>query len=100
MPSLHPGARRQRAWCGDYESLVHVTGFSQETRRYLCEFPVPDLEDTQGVTGPSGAEVAAQHSSSSRQPAQAVERSMMSNYVLLLQHSCTGRFKWLFPDIA
>lgn len=62
--------------------------------------PVPDLEDTQGVTGPSGAEVAAQHSSSSRQPAQAVERSMMSNYVLLLQHSCTGRFKWLFPDIA
>lgn len=52
--------------------------------------PLHDLEGTQGVMQPSRAEMAAQYSSSSRQPAQAVERSMMSNYVLCYNTATRG----------
>lgn len=59
-----------------------------------------DLEGTHGVMRPSHAEMAAQYSSSSRQPAQAVERSM-SNYVLCYntatQGGLNGSFQ-LLPD--
>lgn len=63
--------------------------------------PLPDMEGTQGVMRPSRAEMAVQYSSSSRQPAQAVERSTMSNYVLCYntatQGGLNGSFQ-LLPD--
>lgn len=51
---------------------------------------LPDLEGTQGVTQPSRAERAARQSSCSRQPAQAGERSMMSDYVLCYNTATQG----------
>ena len=55
----------------------------------------------QGVMRPSRAEMAAQYRSSSRQPAQAVERSVMSNYVLCYNTATQGGLKGSFqllPD--
>lgn len=31
VPYLHKSTRKQRAWCGDCEGLMHMMGFSQET---------------------------------------------------------------------
>lgn len=58
-----------------------------------------DLEGTR-VMRPSHAEVAVQYSSSSSQPAQAVERIVMSKYMLYYKHSYKERFKWPFPAVA
>lgn len=51
---------------------------------------LPGLEGTQEVVWPRRAEVAAQCSSSSRQPVQAVEGSVMSHYVLCYNTATRG----------
>lgn len=57
---------------------------------------LPGLEGTQEVMWPRHAAMAVQHSSSSRQPVQAVERSVMSNYVLCYNTATQGGFSGSF----
>lgn len=80
---------------------MHVMGFSRKVSITQMNSPLPDLEGTQGMMWPSCAAIAVQYSSCSRQPVQAVERNMMSNYVLCYSTATQGGLNGSFqilPD--
>lgn len=83
------------------EALCVLWDLARKVSGTRMNSPLPGVEGSQGVMRPSRAEMAAQYSSSSRQPAQAVERSVMSNYVLCYntatQGGLNGSFQ-LLPD--